>query len=139
MATFTEFCSKVKTRLKTGFKKVSVEVEKAADTATLLVKQGAIKMKLSDYYEELGKLTYAQVSGEGSEATEARVAELMSLIAAKLEEQTAIREELDRRKAEKEAKRGAEKTEHEATAEAPVGTADDTTVELPSDTEGTAE
>lgn len=140
MATFNEFCAKVKTRLQKGFKKVSVEVEKAADTASLHIKLNTSKSKTTDLYEELGKLTYTQLRGEAAEGAEARVAELVAEIEGKLAEQKEIRDELDRRKAEKEAKRAEEKTEFEATAEAPAEeeTADEV-VELPVDTDASAE
>lgn len=140
MATFNEFCAKVKTRLQKGFKKVSVEVEKAADTASLHIKLNTSKSKTADLYEELGKLTYTQIRGEAAEGAEARVAVLVAEIDGKLAEQKEIRDELDRRKAEKEAKRAEEKTEFEATAEAPAEeeTADEV-VELPVDTDASAE
>ena len=140
MATFNEFCAKVKTRLQKGFKKVSVEVEKAADTASLHIKLNTSKSKTTDLYEELGKLTYTQLRGEAAEGAEARVAVLVAEIEGKLAEQKEIRDELDRRKAEKEAKRAEEKTEFEATAEAPAEeeTADEV-VELPVDTDASAE
>ena len=140
MATFNEFCAKVKTRLQKGFKKVSVEVEKAADTASLHIKLNTSKSKTTDLYEELGKLTYTQIRGEAAEGAEARVAVLVAEIEGKLAEQKEIRDELDRRKAEKEAKRAEEKTEFEATAEAPAEeeTADEV-VELPVDTDASAE
>ena len=140
MATFNEFCAKVKTRLQKGFKKVSVEVEKAADTASLHIKLNTSKSKTTDLYEELGKLTYTQIRGEAAEGAEARVAVLVAEIDGKLAEQKEIRDELDRRKAEKEAKRAEEKTEFEATAEAPAEeeTADEV-VELPVDTDASAE
>ena len=140
MATFNEFCAKVKTRLQKGFKKFSGEVEKAADTASLHIKLNTIKTKLSEHYEELGKLTYEQVRGEAPETTESRVAALIEMIEGKLSEQKEIRDELDRRKAEKEAKREEEKTEYEATAEAPTEEpAAETPVELPADTEAKTE
>ena len=140
MATFNEFCAKVKTRLQKGFKKVSVEVEKAADTASLHIKLNTSKSKTTDLYEELGKLTYTQLRGEAAEGAEARVAVLVAEIEGKLAEQKEIRDELDRRKAEKEAKRAEEKPEFEATAEAPAEeeTADEV-VELPVDTDASAE
>jgi hypothetical protein len=140
MATFNEFCAKVKTQLQKGFKKVSVEVEKAADTASLHIKLNTSKSKTTDLYEELGKLTYTQIRGEAAEGAEARVAVLVAEIEGKLAEQKEIRDELDRRKAEKEAKRAEEKTEFEATAEAPAEeeTADEV-VELPVDTDASAE
>ena len=140
MATFNEFCAKVKTRLQKGFKKVSGEVEKAADTASLHIKLNTAKSKTADLYEELGKLTFSQIRGEAAEGAETRVAELVEMIESKLAEQQAIREELDRRKAEKEAKRAEEKTEFEATAEAPAEeeTADEVG-ELPVDTDASAE
>lgn len=136
MATFNEFCAKVKTRLQKGFKKFSGEVEKAADTASLHIKLNTLKAKTAEHYEELGKLTYEQVRGEASEATESRVTALIEMIEGKLTEQKAIRDELDRRKAEKEAKRDEEKTEYEATAEEPAAEAP---VELPADTEAKSE
>lgn len=136
MATFNEFCAKVKTRLQKGFKKFSGEVEKAADTASLHIKLNTLKAKTTEHYEELGKLTYEQVRGEASEATESRVAALIEMIEGKLTEQKEIRDELDRRKAEKEAKRDEEKTEYEATAEEPAAEAP---VELPADTEAKSE
>ena len=140
MATFNEFCAKVKTRLQTGFKKFSCEVEKAADTASLHIKLNTAKAKTTDLYEELGKLTYEQVRGEASETTESRVATLIEMIEGKLAEQKEIRDELDRRKAEKEAKREEEKTEYEATAEAPTEEPDaETPAELPADTEEKSE
>ena len=139
MATFNEFCTNIKTRLQKGFKKVSGEVEKAADTASLHIKLNTAKSKTSDLYEELGKLTFTQIRGEAAEGAETRVAELVADIEGKLAEQQAIRDELDRRKAEKEAKRAEEKTEFEATAEAPVEEETDEVVVLPVDTDATAE
>ena len=130
MATFNEFCEKVKLGLKKGFKKVSVEVEKAADTASLHIKLNTLKTKISEHYEELGQLTFAQIRGEGTEDTESRVETLVAMIAGKQAEQKAIREELERRKAEKEAAKAAEKTEYEAEAEAPTEEASEAPAEI---------
>lgn len=141
MATFNEFCATLKARLKKGFRKVSNEVEKAADTASLHIKLNTIKSKLSELYEELGKLTYEKVHDDVAQDGAARVEELIATITEKLAEQKEIRDELDRRKAEKEAKHEGEKTEYEATAEAPVGDtpAEGEPVELPPDTEAKSE
>lgn len=137
MATFNEFCAKVKTRLQKGFKKFSGEVEKAADTASLHIKLNTIKVKLSEYYEELGKLTYEKVHNDTAEDVENRVEALIAMIEGKLAEQKEIRDELDRRKAEKESKCECEQTEYEATAEAPAEPAEP--AELPADTNEKAE
>ena len=136
MATFNEFCEKVKNGLKKGFKKVSCEVEKAADTASLHIKLNTLKTKIAEHFEELGRLTYEQIRNDGAEDTEARVETLVAMIAGKQAEQKAIREELERRKAEREAAKAAEKTEYEATAEAP---SEEAPVELPEDKNETAE
>ena len=115
------------------------KINEASDLASLHLKLKTAEYRLRVLYEELGKLTFAQVRGEAAEGAEARVAELVEMIEGKLAEQQAIREELDRRKAEKEAKRAEEKTEFEATAEAPAEEAADEAVELPVDTDATAE
>lgn len=134
MATFNEFCEKVKKGFQKGFQKFSVEVEKAADTASLHIKLNTLKAKISEHYEELGKLTYEKVHNDTAEDVEARVETLIAMIAGKLAEQKEIRAELDRRKAEKEAKKEQEKTEYEATAEAPSEEAPaEPAVELPAD------
>lgn len=139
MATFNEFCAKVKTRLQKGFKKFSGEVEKAADTASLHIKLNTLKVKLSEHYEELGKLTYEKVHNDTAEDVENRVEALIAMIEGKLAEQKEIRDELDRRKAEKDCKCECEQTEYEATAEAPAEQAPSEPVELPADTNVTAE
>lgn len=130
MATFNEFCEKVKSGLKKGFKKVSVEVEKAADTASLHIKLNTLKTKIAEHYEELGQLTFEQIRGEGTVDNADRVETLVAMIAGKLAEQKDIREELERRKVEKEAAKAAEKTEYEAEAEEPSEEASEAPAEI---------
>lgn len=128
MATFNEFCASVKKGLQKGFKKFSVGVEKAADTASLHIKLNTVKVKLAEHYEELGKLTYEKVHNDTPEDVERRVEVLIVMIEGRLAEQQMLREELDRRRAQKD---GAE-AEYEAKAEE---TTEEVSEEAPSEEE----
>ena len=127
MATFNDFCASVKSGLQKGFKKFSVGVEKAADTASLHIKLNTVKVKLAEHYEELGKLTYEKVHNDTAEDVERRVEVLIVMIEGRLAEQQMLREELDRRRTQK----GGEETEYEATAEAPAEESSEAPAEEP--------
>ena len=134
METFKNLYGTVKKKVTKGIKKVSCGVEKITNTAALYVKLNGVKNKLSEYYELLGKLTYmtyAQTGEEDMEEVGKRIENLLLMIDGKRAEQDAIRDEIKRRKAEKDAKY-AEEAPEEATAEEP---AEEETVEveLPAD------
>ena len=111
MATFNEFCANVKK----GFSKLGDQVERVADTASLRIKLTAIDGKLTEYYSELGKLTYANLRGNATEDEQKRIDTLLTMIDGKMAEKKDIESELERRQAAKDG----EHTEYEATAEEP--------------------
>lgn len=115
MANFNDFCKNVKK----GFVKLGNSIEGAADTASLHLKLTSIESKIKEHYEELGRLTYEKLRIDVETTQCDRIDELLDIIDAKMAEKDAIRQELDRRRAEKEAKKEGEKTEYEAKAEAP--------------------
>ena len=128
MASFNEFCAKVKK----GFSNLGSQVEKAADTASLRIRLAGVESKLSDYFLEFGKLTYAGLRGTASEEDQKRVESLLTMIDGKTAEKQQLEDELARRAAPET------KTEYEATAEEPTDTSadkEDTAEELPAPAE----
>lgn len=121
MASFNDFCANVKK----GFSKLGDQVEKVADTASLRIKLTGIDGKLAEYYNELGKLTYANVRGNATEEEKARIETLLTMIDGKMAEKKDIEAELERRQAAK----GGEQTEYEATAEEPSEPAAEASIE----------
>lgn len=111
MATFNEFCANVKK----GFSKLGNQVEKVADTASLRIKLTAIDGKLAEYYTELGKLTYTNLRGTLTEDEQKRMETLLTMIDGKIAEKKQVEDDLARMQNASES----EKTEYEATAEAP--------------------
>lgn len=99
MANWNEFVSGAK---KT-FNKAAVQVNKAADCAADSIKIEGLKIKLSERYEELGKIVYEEMKAEKADAE--KVSEKAAEIDALLAEIEALKE--------KKAKRY-EKTEAEA-------------------------
>ncbi len=113
MATFNEFCAKVKK----GFSNLGNQVEKAADTASLRIKLAGVDSKLAEYFLEFGKLTYAGLRGTASEGEQKRAESLLTMIDGKTAEKKQLEEELARRGTESEPK-----AEYEAKAEEPAET-----------------
>lgn len=133
METFKNLYGTVKKTVTKGIKKVSCGVEKITNTAALYVKLNGVKNKLSEYYELLGKLTYmtyAQTGEEDMADIGKRIENLLLMIDGKRAEQEAIRDEIKRRKAEKDAKY-AEKEETKEADEEPSEAVVE--VELPAD------
>lgn len=94
MATWEEFCNGVKKFTK----KVAVKTEELADLASLRIKLAQKKANLSELYEELGKLTYKQITDGGESADHAE--EIIAKLDALTSEIAAMKAELEAKKAE---------------------------------------
>ena len=97
---------------KKATKKAANKTMELADIASLNVKLQGLKVKLSEKFEELGKLSYKKLSGIGEistdEATEAesdatvdKIAELVEQIDKLYEEISCLKSEIKSRKAPK--------------------------------------
>jgi len=115
MATFNDFCKNVKK----GFVKLGTSIEGAADTASLHLKLTSIENKIKELYEELGRLTYEKLRIDVETTQCDRVDEVLDIIDGKMAEKKAILNELDRRRAEKEAKKEAAAPAEEPKPEEP--------------------
>lgn len=104
MANWSEFVSGAK---KT-FNKAAVKVGEVADCAAESIKIEGLKIKLSERYEELGRIVYEEVKSEKTNA--ARVGEK----AAEIDELLAQIEAIKEKKKNKKSDKNVENTEAEA-------------------------
>lgn len=107
MSSWDEFISSAKK----AFNKAAVKVNDLADTAADSIKIESLKLKLSQKYEELGKIVYNEMKSSTDDASAEKAAD-------KAAEIDAINSEIEALKAKKEKKRSAsEKAETEQKAE----------------------
>ena len=107
MSSWDEFISSAKK----AFNKAAVKVNDLADTAADSIKIESLKLKLSQKYEELGKIVYNEMKSSTDDASAEKAAD-------KAAEIDAINSEIEALKAKKEKKRSAsEKSETEQKAE----------------------
>ena len=115
MSELNDLCKKVKNVADRAVKKT----EEIADSAAKHIKLHRIDSKLSDRYENLGKLTYKQLkTGESqAERIAAYIESIDKLRADRKSLQAEIEADRARREAEKAAREAAEEAEEEADAE----------------------
>lgn len=107
MSSWDEFISSAKK----AFNKAAVKVNDLADTAADSIKIESLKLKLSQKYEELGKIVYNEMKFSTDDSSAEKAAD-------KAAEIDAINSEIEALKAKKEKKRSAsEKAETEQKAE----------------------
>lgn len=107
MSSWDEFISSAKK----AFSKAAVKVNDLADTAADSIKIESLKLKLSQKYEELGKIVYNEMKSSTDDSSAEKAAD-------KAAEIDAINSEIEALKAKKEKKRSAsEKSETEQKAE----------------------
>lgn len=97
MANWNEFLSSAKK----AFNKAAVKVNGFADDAADTLKIESIKLKLSEKYEQLGKLVYSEMKTEAGNPNAEKVAEKAAEIDALNEEIKALKARKDKRKSEK--------------------------------------
>ncbi len=98
MANWNEFLSSAKK----AFNKAAVKVNGFADNAADTLKIESLKLKLSEKYEQLGKLVYNEMKAEAGNPNAEKVAEKAAEIDALHEEIKALKARKDKRKSEKE-------------------------------------
>ena len=107
MSSWDEFISSAKK----AFSKAAVKVDDLAATAADSIKIESLKLKLSQKYEELGKIVYNEMKSSTDDSSAEKAAD-------KAAEIDAINSEIEALKAKKEKKRSAsEKAETEQKAE----------------------